>query len=282
MKKILLTLLVAALAYAYQQYAPEATASESAPAATKATLPEKKSAQQPRAKGLEIPAYLTDRPEEIVVHEGFTLSFNRKHKLPNWVAWVLTDERTRMEMKRDDYFTPDPDVRKGPTATHADYKKSGYQRGHMCPAADCKMSRQALDESCYMSNICPQLGSLNGGDWKELEERCRKWARAYDSIYIVCGPILTKDETYAHIGEGRVTVPHRFFKVVMRHKKGDDVAAIGFVYHQEDADHPISHYAHTVDEVEALTGINFFSKLPREVEVRAEAAYDLHDWQGLR
>ena len=132
---------------------------------------------------LEIPAFLTDRPEEVIWHDGYTVSFNRRTKIPNWVAWELTKARTEGTVSRSDDFQPDPDVKKGSTAEDSDYRGSGYDRGHMCPAADNKYSEQAMTECFYFSNMCPQLHSLNGGDWKELEEKCRKWARKYENIY---------------------------------------------------------------------------------------------------
>lgn len=227
-------------------------------------------------KNLEIPAYLTDRPEEIVRHMAYTVSFNRKHKLPNWVAWVLTPERINGSISRSDNFQPDPDIRKGQTAEDSDYRRSGYSRGHMCPAADNKHSKQAMEESFYFSNICPQLQSLNGGDWNELEEKCRKWAKRYQCIYIVCGPIICNNSPKT-IGTNKITVPDAFFKVIMRHTD-KETKAIGFIYPHKKQNFDIWHYAVSVDEVEKQTGINFFSKLPKNEERKAEAAFNPKDW----
>lgn len=295
MKKLFSILMVVAAAYAYHRFAPDAPVQPEAPETEiENPLPAPRQNREqprrekaathrtPRPKGLEIPAYLTDRPEEVVAHEAYTVSFNRKHKIPNWVAWTLTRKRTRGTAKRTDLFQPDPDVRKGPTATDADYRGSGYDRGHMCPAADNKFSKQAMTECFYLSNICPQTHSLNGGDWKELEEKCRRWAMKYDTLYIVCGPVLSPKERPSTIGDGRVSVPRAFYKVLMRLDGDGEARAIGFVYRQEDKDHPMSHYATTVDEVERLTGINFFSKLPERQERRAEASYDPNDWDGMK
>ncbi|MGN1257166.1 MAG: DNA/RNA non-specific endonuclease [Bacteroidaceae bacterium] len=233
-----------------------------------------------RAKGLEIPAYLTDRDEEIVQHEGFTLSYNKKHLLPNWVAWLLTRERTKGTEKRADNFQPDESVKKGPVAVDADYRGSGYDRGHMCPAADCKHNRQSMNECFLLTNICPQTHNLNAGDWKELETKTRQWAQRYDSIYVVCGPVLQKGRRYHKVGENQVTVPEKFFKVLLRFTAPDQAQAIGFIYdNDEDTNHPLEYYAVTVDSVEALTGINFFSKLEKRVERKAESQYDMKWWK---
>lgn len=238
----------------------------------------KDTASERRRMRLEIPAFLTDRPEEVIWHTAYTVSFNRKHKLPNWVAWELTKERTQGKESRSDNFQPDPDVTKGATAMDSDYRGSGFDRGHMCPAADNKMSAQAMTECFYFSNICPQLHSLNGGDWKELEEKSRKWARRYERIYIVCGPLI-RDGKHRTIGESRVTVPDGFFKVFLRLTDAGGAKAIGFIYPHEKTDRPMREYAVSVDEVERQTGIDFFSKLPKEIEKKAEAECNFDDWK---
>lgn len=233
-----------------------------------------------RAKGLEIPAYLTDRDEEIVQHEGFTLSYNKKHLLPNWVAWLLTRERTQGKEKRADNFQPDEKIKKGPVAEDSDYRGSGYDRGHMCPAADCMHNRQSMNDCFLLSNICPQTHNLNAGDWKELETKTRQWAQRYDSIFVVCGPVLQKGHRYPKVGQNQVTVPEQFFKVLLRFTSPRQAQAIGFIYdNSEESNHPLEYYAVTVDSVEALTGINFFSKLEKSIERKAESQYDMKWWR---
>ncbi len=234
-----------------------------------------------RAKGLEIPAYLTDREEEIVIHEGFTLSYNRRHLVPNWVAWVLTPERNNGPEKRANDFQPDFTIENGPIAYDTDYRRSGYDRGHMCPSADNKHTREAMNDCFLLSNMCPQTHKLNAGDWAELESLCRHWARDYDSIYIVCGPIIEKGVAYETIGENHVLVPQQFYKVILRWTGENSAEAIGFIMNNDDSNRPIASYAVTVDSVEARTGINFFSKFPKDVERRAESTFDCSKWKNL-
>ena len=136
----------------------------------------------------------------------------RKQKIPNYVAWTLTPERFEETVSRTDKFLPDPEV--DDPVTTDDYKRSGYDRGHLCPAADNKWNEQAMEESFYMTNICPQNHNLNGGDWKELEEACRDWTMEWGKLYVVAGPIL-HDGQHKRIGESRVVVPDAFFKVVL-------------------------------------------------------------------
>lgn len=228
--------------------------------------------------GIEVPAFLTDRDEEVVRHSAYTLSYNKKHRVANWVAWVLTSARTYGTIKRGDCFQADPYIRRGPRVGPTEYRGSGYDRGHMCPSADNKHTATAMEECFYMSNMCPQTHTLNGGDWKELEERCRKWARQYGTLYIVAGPVIRKGERYATIGESQVMVPKQFYKVVLRYTSPREAEAIGFVYNNNSDNRPMASYVCTIDDVERLTGINFFSKLPKDEERRAEATVHKSKW----
>lgn len=214
-------------------------------------------------------------PEQILKRTGYVTSYNRTTLLPNWVAWHLTAERTEGSAKRSDVdFAEDNEVPE-PRATDWDYYNSGYDRGHMCPAADNKWSKKAMEESFLFTNMCPQNGNLNRGDWNEMEMACRKWAKKYGGIYIVCGPILYKGK-HKTIGKNKVVVPEAFFKVVLR--TGDEPQAIGFIYKNTSGNRPKDSYVNTVDEVERITGIDFFPSLPDDVENKVEATADIANW----
>lgn len=214
-------------------------------------------------------------PEQILKRTGYVASYNKATLLPNWVAWHLTAERTEGSAKRSGVdFAEDTEVPE-PRATDWDYYNSGYDRGHMCPAADNKWSKKAMEESFLFTNMCPQNGNLNRGDWNEMEMACRKWAKKYGDLYIVCGPILYKGK-HKTIGKNKVVVPEAFFKVVLR--TGDNPQAIGFIYKNTSGNRPKDSYVNTVDEVERITGIDFFSSLPDDVEKKVEAECDLGLW----
>lgn len=214
-------------------------------------------------------------PEQILKHTGYVASYNKTTLLPNWVAWHLTAERTEGSAKRSGVdFAEDTEVPE-PRATDWDYYNSGYDRGHMCPAADNKWSKKAMEESFLFTNMCPQNGNLNRGDWNEMEMACRKWAKKYGDLYIVCGPILYKGK-HKTIGKNKVVVPEAFFKVVLR--TGDDPQAIGFIYKNTSGNRPKDSYVNTVDEVERITGIDFFPSLPDNVEKNVEATADIANW----
>lgn len=224
---------------------------------------------------LEIPLVTNaGQQQQIIRHTGYTVSYNNALRLPNWVAYELTREEARGTEKRSDRFVADPQV-EGATATNADYTRSGYDKGHMAPAADMKWSPTAMKESFYFSNICPQHPELNRRKWKDLEEKIRDWGVADSAIVIVCGPIIEKHS--ATIGKNHVTIPGRFFKVILS-PYANPPRAIGFLFPNERAVAPLRTYVVTVDSVEHITGMDFFSALPDELENTIEAEAKPGDW----
>ena len=220
------------------------------------------------ASHLEIPVSLKKRNEIKLQRTAFTISYNNFYKTPNWVAWELTRQETTGEEERKNKFLPDPDLPE-PRVEHADYTRSGYDRGHMAPAADMKWSKQAMKESFYMSNICPQNRKLNRDDWGYLEEACRQWAKKYGTVYIACGPIYDKAKP-ERIGRNKVAVPNRFFKVVLIYNRKNPIA-MGFLF-ENKADHKkLDKYLVTVDSIEKITGLDFFSRLPDDIEQKIES-----------
>lgn len=227
-------------------------------------------------EGLDLPAPLCGKPEMVLHRKGYTVSYNTSTMQPNWVAWRLTCARTVGQAKRGGQkFTADTDVPE-PRAVDADYRSSGYDRGHMCPAGDNKWDDGAMRESFLFSNICPQAPGLNRGDWNEMEIACRKWAKEYGEVYVVCGPVFYGKSRHKKIGQHKVPVPEAFFKVVLCMK--GKPKAIGFIYKNTDGNRPKGDYVNTVDEVERITGLDFFPSLPDDVEARVEASCSLGDW----
>lgn len=207
---------------------------------------------------------------------AYRLSYNPATRLPVWVAWHLTAEHTDGPYSRKGIkFAEDEDV-PVPRATNMDYINSGYDRGHICPSGDNKWSEEAQLQSFLYTNCCPQLHNLNAGDWNELEGKCRKWAQQYGGVYIVSGPLLL-NKKHKTIGKNKVVVPEAFFKVVLCME--GEPKAIGFIYRNEANNKTMSSYVNTVDDVERLTGLDFFSALPDEVEREVEAKADLADWE---
>ncbi len=237
----------------------------------KASVSENTNAKAPDGRyslQLEIPKTIRQRDETIITHTGYTVSYNHHYKTPNWVAWELTRQETTGEEGRTNQFLPDPSLPE-PRVETSDYTHSGYDRGHMAPAADMKWSKQAMKESFYMSNICPQNRKLNRDDWGDLEEKCREWAKKYGRVYIACGPIYDKASP-KRIGKHQVAVPDRFFKVVLIYNRKNPIA-MGFLFENKAHHQNLKNYMVKVDQVEEETGLDFFSKVPDEVENRIES-----------
>ncbi len=227
-------------------------------------------------QNLEIPAKLKDRSEKILKRSNYTVSYNRNWNLPNWVAWELNKDETRGKNNRNEEFTSDPDLPKDNQVESWDYSGSGYDRGHMCPAGDNHFDAKAMNESFYMSNICPQDHELNKGKWNDLEIACRRWANRYGELYIVCGPIIDKRNGKRIGKEHEVIVPEKFFKVVLI-TSTKPVRAIGYIFENNSSERPYK--VHTVDEIEKITGMDFFPNLPDNIEDMVESRYETSDWR---
>ena len=233
------------------------------------------SCQAQKGEPIEIPALQSDGKEMILKRTGYTVSYNPDLKIPNWVAWHLTAAHADGDVKRFNGYLEDEDV-PVPRATSKDYKGSGWSHGHICPAGDNKWDEQAMRETFLLTNMCPQDRSLNSGLWNRIEMDCRKWAKKYGDVYIVSGPVLYNKE-HETIGANKVVVPEAFFKVILclRGKP----KAIGFVVKNNDGSKKKDQYVNTVDEVERITGFDFFPALPDDVENEVEAHADMDDWR---
>ncbi len=194
--------------------------------------------------------------------------------MPNYVAWELTADETYGETPRKSIFKPDNDIPGTPLLD--DYRKSGFDRGHMAPAADMKWSADAMDDSHYLTNICPQDHSINGGCWSTLENKCRQWARRDSAIIIITGPILT-DEITRTIGKSEIAVPERFFKVILS-PYVNPPRAIAFIMPNTPTRDGIQTMATNVDQIEQITGFDFFSCLPDEIENEVEQQAKYNDF----
>jgi endonuclease G len=216
-------------------------------------------------------------PEVFLERMGYAVSFNPQMNIPNWVAWELNAERLIERESRSDRFVPDPNIDASKAITTDEYKGCGWDRGHMCPAGDNRWHWRAMDESFYMTNICPQNHNLNAGVWSSLEHQCREWAEKGHTVHVACGPIIDSHCKAQYIGDRhKVRVPDGFFKVVLYGLESNQPKAFGFIFENKSGKKPLIHYARTVDEIEALTGHDFFASLDDILEQRLEATkYDL-------
>ncbi|MCH5219715.1 MAG: DNA/RNA non-specific endonuclease [Muribaculaceae bacterium] len=213
---------------------------------------------------------------EMLHYPGFDVYFSNIHRQPYYVSWVLTPEHaSSKEFKRSNNFRPDPDVVNSPLLS--DYRNSGFDRGHMAPSADFHYSEEAQEATFFLTNMSPQRNALNSGAWANLEEQCRNWAIRDSTLVIITGPILS-DYLTQSIGESHITVPDRYFKVVYA-PYANPPRAIAFIMPNYSVPGGVQQSVVTVDDVESITGFDFFSSLPDELENSIESESRYSRWQ---
>ncbi|WP_278034161.1 DNA/RNA non-specific endonuclease [Flavobacterium nitratireducens] len=211
---------------------------------------------------------------QIVYHHYFTLSYNEKAEQAEWVAYELKkDYIKRSDFKRP-FFIQDPKV-KTQSADWRNYKKSGYDKGHLCPAADMEFDLDAYNDTFYTSNISPQQPEFNSGIWNRIEQKMRFWAVKFDGLFIVTGGVLKGNKRT--IGTEKVVVPNYFYKIALNHSNGN-YKLIAFLVPNEKSTRSIFDYVVSVDEIESLTGIDFFPKLDDQIENRLEKIVAIDSW----
>ncbi len=227
--------------------------------------------------------------DELVRHAAYTLAYAEKFEQARWVAHIIPQDVTMGTVFRTNDFRPDEKVSTG-SATEADYflKKLkadsawdydgfGYDRGHLAPSADFRWSKTALSESYYYSNMSPQLADFNRGAWGDLEDAIRGYlyTNTNTELYVVTGPVLKDGLAVIERGIHKVTIPQQYFKVVLdlTNKK-----AIGFLMPNEAITKPLKSFAVSINSIEALTGLNFFNKLPEALQEQLESQTDALAW----
>lgn len=225
--------------------------------------------EHPKTEVWALPACIDS--SAVIQHYAFTLEYSEADEQPRWVAYMIC--RSRVDGPYSRKVTPgcqfhaDNAVRTK-SATPADYKGSGYSRGHLVPAADMKWDSLAQVETFLLSNISPQRDNFNSGVWNRMEMQVRRWADEYDTLFVVTGPLLS-DGGAERIGDNRVTVPTAFYKAIYfpaRHQ------AVGFLIPHEKSKAHLSTFAMSIDELEEKTGIDFFAGMTDEVSI--ESSYD--------
>ncbi|CAI8313055.1 MAG: Nuclease [Polaribacter sp. SA4-10] len=211
---------------------------------------------------------------QVIEHKYYTLSYSEKDEQAEWVAYKLTNDNSNKKIKRKSYFRIDPKVESG-SSELMDYYKSGYDRGHLAPAGSMRINDVSMNESFYMSNMSPQKPKFNRGVWKRLENKVRYWASIYDSLYVVTGPVLSRPIDV--IGSNGVTVPRASYKTLVGFKE-EKTRAIAFIIPNAKSNKSIYSYLVSVDNVEKITNINFYSNFPDSVENKIEANSDIKIW----
>lgn len=223
------------------------------------------------AQQYELPAQSTR--EQRVQHTLFTLSYNEGYELASWAAYQLTPEQARATGTFKEKFSEDPKVTTGSASTK-DYRDAGFIMGQLVPPEDMFTSQQAVDETFLMSNTVPQKPAYNKYIWKATEKLIREWAKEGNTLYIATGPVLT-DAPFGTFGGNKISIVTRYYKAVL------DVTgerAIGFVFRNNASSGTPKSFAMSVDELEKITGIDFFPALPDDLEQKVESSTDFSKW----
>lgn len=216
----------------------------------------------------------TSTTGQVIHHQYYSLSYHESHEQAEWVGYELKKSHIVNNDFKRPYFEVDPAV-KTESAHWRNYKKSGYDRGHLCPAGDREFTKKAYDETFFTSNITPQNHAFNAGVWNRLEQKVRYWAKKYDGVFVVTGGVLKDNSTT--IGTENVTVPSSFYKIVYD-RSGNNTRMIAFLMDHEQSDKPLYSFVTSVDHIEKLTGIDFFPKLDDATETKLEASSDYKQW----
>ena len=211
---------------------------------------------------------------DIVYHDHYTISYNEAFEQAEWVVYQLKRGHLTDDMRERPDFIEDPKVR-SKSADWRNYRGSGFDRGHLCPAGDRRFSEFAYKETFYTSNITPQIPEFNAGVWNDLEKQVRIWCKKYGDLYVATGGVLKPGLTT--IGQEDVAVPEMYFKVIAR-GSGEEFKVIGFLIPHKTLFDSYDHYVVPVDRIEEATGLNFFEKMPASLIGESERRIKLTDW----
>jgi endonuclease G len=212
--------------------------------------------------------------KQVIKHSYFCLSYKEESEQAEWVAYFLRKDYLKNNNYKRPYFMEDKLVVTG-SADWRNYKNSGFDKGHLCPAGDMGFDLRAYNETFLTSNISPQDHVFNAGIWNRLEQKVRYWADKYDGVYVVTGGVLNPSLTT--IGTERVAVPEQFYKIILDESNGG-YKIIAFLMPNRASDKPLFNYVVSVDYIEKLTGIDFFPALNDSIENKLEKAADTKPW----
>lgn len=210
----------------------------------------------------------------IIKHHGYNLSYSEKHEQAEWVAYSLDKKDIVSRDRKRPYFIEDPKV-KTTSASWRNYKKSGYDRGHLCPAGDRRLTEESYNETFYTSNISPQKHNFNAGIWNKLEQKTRYWAKKNNHLYVITGGVLGVN--LKTIGSEKVAVPNEFYKILLDYTQ-PEIKAIAFLIPHQESKNPLYDFVVSIDELEQKTGIDFFHHLPDDLENKLEKSSNYKNW----
>ena len=234
---------------------------------------------------------------EVIIHSTtqygmtYALEWDHTKRAQRWTCFIITAANRVKRWRRsnwkstswkDDPFQPDPKVPKNEQppvrgefsgSYYPDGGKSYYQRGHICASEDRVYSKDANEQTFYMTNMMPQVGNFNEKIWAKLENRIRTLASSTDTLF-VCkgGTIDNKDQIRGYTRNGFIVPRYFFMALLAKNKLG--YKAIGFWVEHLNEDHSndkLGIYAVNIADLEKKTDIDFFCNLPDDIEKQVEA-----------
>ena len=218
----------------------------------------------------------SDEPSHPISHptlarRAYFASYDGQHKQPSWVYERLTATTLQGDVERDGFsFVEDPNLPKSLRSSNADYKGSSFDRGHLCPAGNAHGSSEAMAETFYLSNISPQVPSLNRGLWRKLETHVRRLTEKYPVLHVYTGPLYLsyKDKDgkryvkYQVIGDNEVAVPTHYFKAIFTQGHISMKFIEGYIVPNQtiEADQTFDKFKASVEKIERSAGLVFSSR----------------------
>ena len=231
--------------------------------------------KSPAARSINLQLGIPSESDQMIDRSGFALGYSSRRRQALWVSYILTAEHLNAkQVRRSNKFRPDPDLKFDPVRPQQ-YNRTGFDRGHLAPASDMTYSRETMEQSFYMTNISPQLPACNRGVWKRIETQIRAWARQESQLYVITGPIFTGEERFMKNTD--IRIPDAFYKVAL--DMTPPMKMIAFIVPNRASKKPIRSFVVSVDEVESITGMDFFSNLDDATENELEKRSEIGEWK---
>ena len=230
----------------------------------------------PAERSVNLRLGIPSESDQMIDRSGFALGYSKSRRQALWVSYILTAEHLNArQVRRSNKFRPDPLLKFDPVRPQH-YNRTGFDRGHLAPASDMTYSRETMEQSFFMTNISPQLPACNRGVWKRVESQIRAWARQESQLYVITGPIFS-GETRMMNGTD-IPIPDAFYKVAL--DMTPPMKMIAFIVPNRASKRPIRSFVVTVNEVEAVTGMDFFRNLDDRIEEALEKNSDIGEWNA--
>ncbi|QQR99173.1 MAG: DNA/RNA non-specific endonuclease [Sphingobacteriales bacterium] len=212
---------------------------------------------------------------KLIKHKAYYSAYSTIYKQPYWVAHIIPKDILYGSYTRNDGFVKDSLYLN--TADSTDYWASGYDRGHLAPAADFRWHKDAIKESFYYTNVAPQLKNFNRGAWSKLETLVREFAIDANEVYVITGAVLNNKLPKLQQGSYQVSIPKYYYKIVYDIYP-PEYKAIACMMPNQDISFDLTKYIVSVDSIENLTGFDFMNILPDSIENRIEKQSKIIDW----